>query len=56
MGATATVSSSRAGVWEPQPRRRLSLWNGRKLRVLDIVPVDEEGSPFVGFLRVEPVD
>jgi hypothetical protein len=26
----------------------------RELRVLDLVPVEEEGSPFVGFLKVEP--
>jgi hypothetical protein len=26
---------------------------GRKLRVLDVEPVEEEGSPFVGFLKVE---
>ena len=29
--------------------------DGRKLRVVDVVPVEEEGSPFVGLLRVEPV-
>jgi hypothetical protein len=27
---------------------------GRKLRVLAVVPVEEEDSPFVGMLRVEP--
>jgi hypothetical protein len=26
----------------------------RRLRVLDVVPVEEEDSPFVGFLKVEP--
>ncbi len=25
----------------------------RKLRVFDVVPVEEEDSPFVGFLKVE---
>jgi hypothetical protein len=25
----------------------------RKLRVVDVVPVEEEDSPFVGFLKVE---
>ena len=25
---------------------------GRRLRVLDVVPVDEEDSPYVGLLRV----
>ena len=26
---------------------------GRKLRVVDVVPVEEEDSPFIGFLKVE---
>lgn len=31
------------------------IWGGdrRKLRVVDVVPVDEEDLPFVGFLMVE---
>jgi hypothetical protein len=28
--------------------------DGRKRRVVDVVPVEEDDSPFVGFLRVEP--
>jgi hypothetical protein len=28
---------------------------GKRLRVLDVVPVEEEGSPFTGFLKVEPI-
>jgi hypothetical protein len=28
---------------------------GKFVRVLDFVPVDEEGSPFVGLLKVEPL-
>ena len=34
-----------------------TIWtgDGRKLRVVDVVPVEEEGSPFVGLLRVDPV-
>ena len=28
--------------------------DGRKLRVVDVVPVEEDDSPFVRFLRVEP--
>jgi hypothetical protein len=28
---------------------------GRRLRVLDVVPVEEEDSPYAGFLKVEPV-
>lgn len=32
-----------------------TIWtgDGRKLRVLDVVPVDEKDSPYVGLLRVE---
>jgi hypothetical protein len=34
-----------------------TIWtgDGRKLRVVDRVPVKVEGAPFVGLLRVEPV-
>jgi len=34
-----------------------TIWTGdrRRLRVLDVVPVEEEESPYVGLLRVEPV-
>jgi hypothetical protein len=28
---------------------------GRKVRVVDVIPVEEEDSPFVGLLRVERV-
>jgi hypothetical protein len=33
-----------------------TIWtgDGRKLRVVDLVPVEEEDSPFTGFLKVEP--
>jgi hypothetical protein len=27
---------------------------GRRFRVLDVVPVDEEDPPYAGFLKVEP--
>ncbi len=27
---------------------------GRRVRVVDVIPVDDEDSPFVGMLRVEP--
>jgi hypothetical protein len=27
----------------------------RKLRVVAVVPVEEEDSPFIGFLKVEPI-
>jgi len=33
----------------------LMLGPGRSVRVLDLVPVDEEASPYVGLLRVEAV-
>jgi hypothetical protein len=34
-----------------------TIWtgDGRKLRVLDVVPVDDEDSPFVGVLKIEAV-
>jgi hypothetical protein len=38
-----------------QPGEEILTGDGRRLRVLDLVPVDEEGSPFVGFLKVEAV-
>jgi hypothetical protein len=32
------------------------IWAGdRKLRVVAVVPVEEKESPFVGFLKVEPI-
>ena len=32
-----------------------TIWtgDGRKLRVVDVVPVEEEGSPFAGLLEVD---
>ena len=33
----------------------IHLGNGRELRVVDVVPIAEEGSPFVGLLKVEAV-
>lgn len=35
-----------------------TIWtgDGRKLRVLDVVPVDEQDSPYVGLLKVEAVE
>jgi hypothetical protein len=36
-----------------QPDEIIWTGGGRKLRVLDVVPVEEEDSPFVGLLRVE---
>ncbi len=37
------------------PGAEIIATDGRHLHVLDLVPVEEEGSPFVGLLRVEPV-
>jgi hypothetical protein len=34
------------------PGDELMLGPGRFVRVLDVVPVDEEGSPYVGLLRL----
>jgi hypothetical protein len=40
----------------PRPGDDANAGNGRRLRVLDVVPLDEEDeSPFVGLLQVESV-
>jgi hypothetical protein len=36
------------------PGETIIMGAGRKLRVLDVVPVTEEDSPYVGLLKVEP--
>jgi hypothetical protein len=36
-----------------EPGETIWTGDGRKLRVLDVVPVEEEDSPFIGFLKVE---
>ena len=37
-----------------QPDEEILVGNGRRFRVLDVVPLDEEDeSPFVGMLQVE---
>ena len=38
-----------------EPGELIHTGDGRKLHVIDVVPVDEEDSPFVG-LRVESSD
>jgi hypothetical protein len=38
-----------------KPGEPIVLGSGRKVRVVDVVPVEEEGSPFVGMLGVEAV-
>jgi hypothetical protein len=38
------------------PGDELMLGPGKFVRVLDVVPVDEEGSRYVGFLKVEPAE
>jgi hypothetical protein len=37
-----------------KPGETILTGDGRKLRVLDVVPVDEDDSPYVGLLKVEP--
>ena len=36
-----------------KPGDEVNMGNGRRLRVLDVVPVDEDGSKIVGMLQVE---
>ena len=38
-----------------QPGEEIVTGDGRKLRVIDLLPFEEDDSPFVGALRVEPV-
>jgi hypothetical protein len=39
-----------------QPGEEILVGNGRRLRVLDLVPFEEEDeSPFVGLLKVETI-
>jgi hypothetical protein len=38
-----------------KPREMILTGDGRKLRVLDVFAVDEDDSPYVGLLKVEPV-
>jgi len=39
-----------------QPGETIWTGDGRKLRVVDVVPVEELGSPYVGLLKVEAAD
>jgi hypothetical protein len=39
-----------------EPGETIWTGDGRKLRVVSVVPVEEEGSPFVGLLRVESME
>jgi len=38
-----------------KPDEEILVGNGRRLRVLDVVPFEEDESPFVGMLNVEAV-
>jgi hypothetical protein len=38
-----------------KPGEMIHVGAGKRLRVLDVVPVEEEDSPFVGLLTVEPI-
>jgi hypothetical protein len=60
--ASKQVSRTRIGGRGPpltrlliEPGETIFTSDGRKVRIVDVIPVDEEG-PFVGLLRVEPVD
>ena len=37
------------------PGETILTGDGRKLHVVEVVPVDEDDSPYVGLLKVEPV-
>lgn len=37
-----------------KPGDEVHVGNGRRLRVLDVVPIMDEESPIVGLLKVEP--
>ncbi|MEP6812679.1 MAG: hypothetical protein ABI990_06805 [Actinomycetota bacterium] len=39
-----------------QPGETIWTGDGRHLRVVDVVPIEETDSPFVGLLQVEPAD
>ena len=36
-----------------KPGEEIIVGNGRRLRVLDVVPIEDEDSPLVGLLQVE---
>jgi hypothetical protein len=36
-----------------EPGETIVLGVGRKVRVVDVIPIEEEDSPFVGLLRIE---
>ena len=38
-----------------RPGEEILVGNGRRFRVLDLVSIDEEDSPFVGLLQVEAI-
>jgi len=39
-----------------EPGETIVLGAGRRVRVVDVIPVEEGDSPFVGLLRVEPLN
>jgi hypothetical protein len=51
---TATEAGGTTYAVMIEPGEEILVGEGRKRRVLDVVPVDEEASPFFGLLRVEP--
>jgi hypothetical protein len=36
-----------------KPGEEILVGNGRRFRVVDVVPIEDEDSPFVGLLQVE---
>jgi hypothetical protein len=47
------IGEMRLGDVPFNPGDAIFLGPGRTLRVLDVLPVDEPGSPYAGFLKVE---
>jgi hypothetical protein len=50
----ADTGEMRLGDLPIKPGEEIFLGPGRRLRVLDVIPVEEEDAPYVGFLKVEP--
>jgi hypothetical protein len=51
---TATTPAEAAHAQQINAGETIYVGNGRELHVLDLVPVEEEDSPYVGLLRMEP--
>lgn len=59
MTATSSTSSTAPETGEAhyavliEPGENIWTGAGRSVRVVDVVPVDEDGSPYIGLLKVE---